>query len=222
MQQSNFNNYRMLRIDEAPQIDVHVIKSNEHPGGIGETGATGRSSRLAQRDLCRNRRAAPPSPHRPRRTRSQKGLSVMRTRAASVIIAAAILVALGVYAWHVFFPGPMAFAGGSTVALADYHEANPTGVPAGLAKAGIVERGEYLTKAADCMVCHTAPGGAAFAGGLAFPLPFGTLYRPISPPTGTLASATTAIRTSSTRCSAASARTARGFIPLCHTHHTPS
>ena len=100
----------------------------------------------------------------------------MRTRAASVIIAAAILVALGVYAWHVFFPGPMAFAGGSTVALADYHEANPTGVPAGLAKAGIVERGEYLTKAADCMVCHTAPGGAAFAGGLAFPLPFGTLY----------------------------------------------
>ena len=100
----------------------------------------------------------------------------MRTRAASVIIAAAILVALGVYAWHVFFPGPMAFAGGSTVALADYHEANPTGVPAGLAKAGIVERGEYLTKAADCMVCHTAPDGAAFAGGLAFPLPFGMLY----------------------------------------------
>ena len=72
--------------------------------------------------------------------------------------------------------GPLAFAGGSTVALADYHEANPTGVPAGLAKADIVKRGEYLAKAADCMVCHTAPGGAAYAGGLAFPLPFGTLY----------------------------------------------
>jgi isoquinoline 1-oxidoreductase subunit beta len=40
VQQSNFNDYRMLRIDEAPQIDVHVIKSAEHPGGIGETGAT--------------------------------------------------------------------------------------------------------------------------------------------------------------------------------------
>ena len=26
------------------------------------------------------------------------------------------------------------------------------------------------------MVCHTAPGGKHFAGGLAFPLPFGTLY----------------------------------------------
>jgi isoquinoline 1-oxidoreductase beta subunit len=40
VQQSNFNNYRMLRIDEVPQIDVHVIKSGEAPGGIGETGAT--------------------------------------------------------------------------------------------------------------------------------------------------------------------------------------
>ena len=40
VQQSNFNDYRMLRIDETPPIDVHVIKSGEHPGGIGETGAT--------------------------------------------------------------------------------------------------------------------------------------------------------------------------------------
>src|SRR5260370_19113739 len=40
VQQSNFNNYRMLRIDRGPQIDVHVIKSGEAPGGIGETGVT--------------------------------------------------------------------------------------------------------------------------------------------------------------------------------------
>jgi isoquinoline 1-oxidoreductase subunit beta len=40
VQQSNFNNYRMMRIDEAPPIEVHVIKSSEHPGGIGETGVT--------------------------------------------------------------------------------------------------------------------------------------------------------------------------------------
>jgi isoquinoline 1-oxidoreductase beta subunit len=38
--QSNFNDYRMLRIDQVPKIDVHVIKSGEDPGGIGETGAT--------------------------------------------------------------------------------------------------------------------------------------------------------------------------------------
>jgi isoquinoline 1-oxidoreductase subunit beta len=40
VRQSNFNDYRMLRIDEVPNIDVHVIKSGEDPGGIGETGAT--------------------------------------------------------------------------------------------------------------------------------------------------------------------------------------
>ena len=40
VQQSNFNDYRMLRIDQTPRIDVHVIESGEAPGGIGETGAT--------------------------------------------------------------------------------------------------------------------------------------------------------------------------------------
>ena len=40
VRQSNFNDYRVLRIDEVPNIEVHVIKSSEDPGGIGETGAT--------------------------------------------------------------------------------------------------------------------------------------------------------------------------------------
>jgi isoquinoline 1-oxidoreductase subunit beta len=40
VQQSNFNDYRMLRIDQVPNIEVHVIKSGEEPGGIGETGVT--------------------------------------------------------------------------------------------------------------------------------------------------------------------------------------
>jgi mono/diheme cytochrome c family protein len=97
-------------------------------------------------------------------------------RRAAVLVVAATIIAIGVFAWRTFTRGPLAFAGGSTIALADYHEPNPTGVPAQLAKADIVKRGEYLAKAADCMVCHTAPGGEGYAGGLAFPLPFGTLY----------------------------------------------
>jgi isoquinoline 1-oxidoreductase beta subunit len=40
VQQSNFNDYRMLRINEIPQIEVHLIKSGDAPGGIGETGTT--------------------------------------------------------------------------------------------------------------------------------------------------------------------------------------
>jgi mono/diheme cytochrome c family protein len=92
---------------------------------------------------------------------------------------AILVVAVVVYGiWLVTAPGPMAFAGGRTVALADYHGVDPTGVPAALAQASLVRRGEYLARAADCAQCHTAKGGAAFAGGLAFKLPFGTIYSP--------------------------------------------
>ncbi|SNB79418.1 Cytochrome c, mono- and diheme variants [Arboricoccus pini] len=42
----------------------------------------------------------------------------------------------------------------------------------------LVAKGDYLTKAADCVVCHTAPGGKPFAGGRAFSLPIGTIYSP--------------------------------------------
>lgn len=46
------------------------------------------------------------------------------------------------------------------------------------AQAEQLKRGEYLVKLGDCIACHTAPGGQAFAGGLAFDTPFGTLYSP--------------------------------------------
>ena len=38
VQQGNFNDYRMVRIDETPKIGVHLIRNNEAPGGIGEPG----------------------------------------------------------------------------------------------------------------------------------------------------------------------------------------
>lgn len=48
--------------------------------------------------------------------------------------------------------------------------------PATADAGALVARGQYLTTAADCVACHTAPGGRAFAGGRAFRLPFGTMY----------------------------------------------
>jgi mono/diheme cytochrome c family protein len=42
--------------------------------------------------------------------------------------------------------------------------------------AALIARGEYLARAGDCIACHTNPGGALFAGGLAMPTPFGTIY----------------------------------------------
>lgn len=44
--------------------------------------------------------------------------------------------------------------------------------------ASVVARGEYLARAGDCVACHTARGGQPYAGGLATPTPFGTLYSP--------------------------------------------
>lgn len=46
------------------------------------------------------------------------------------------------------------------------------------ADADLIARGEYLTKAADCVACHTTKDGKPFAGGLAFKTPMGTLYSP--------------------------------------------
>ena len=36
VQQGNFNNYDVLRIDEMPKIDVHIVETENTPGGIGE------------------------------------------------------------------------------------------------------------------------------------------------------------------------------------------
>jgi isoquinoline 1-oxidoreductase beta subunit len=38
IQQSNFNDYRVVRIDEMPVIEVHLVRNGEKPGGIGEPG----------------------------------------------------------------------------------------------------------------------------------------------------------------------------------------
>ncbi len=40
VQQSNFDSYQMLRIDEAPAIEVHIVQSSAPPGGMGEAGTS--------------------------------------------------------------------------------------------------------------------------------------------------------------------------------------
>ena len=67
VEQSNFDDYQMLRIDQAPSIEVHIMPSSEAPGGMGEPGtsavvpavanavfaATGRRLRKMPIDLSR-------------------------------------------------------------------------------------------------------------------------------------------------------------------------
>ena len=38
VEQGNFNDYRIIRIDEMPTIEVHIVPSTDSSGGIGEPG----------------------------------------------------------------------------------------------------------------------------------------------------------------------------------------
>ena len=47
VEQNNFNDYRVLRINETPAIEVHLVKNGEAPGGIGEPGTIGIAPAMA-------------------------------------------------------------------------------------------------------------------------------------------------------------------------------
>ncbi|MGO4285926.1 c-type cytochrome [Bosea sp. TAB14] len=103
----------------------------------------------------------------------------MTWRNAVFGLATGLALAAGAFlAWIVFGPGALDFADGTPVSLASYREVSPVGVPREFVGASLVERGEYLARAADCEACHTKKDGKPFAGGRAFKLPFGTLYTP--------------------------------------------
>jgi len=40
VEQSNFHDYRSIRMNEAPVIEVHIVKSTQKPGGMGEPGTS--------------------------------------------------------------------------------------------------------------------------------------------------------------------------------------
>ena len=92
----------------------------------------------------------------------QPAVSVGKTL-LHVIVAALVVAAIvaGIIAWQQ--PGML--------------PSNPAAV-ATSATTQVINTGEYLARAGDCVACHTAPGGKEFAGGRAMPTPFGALYVP--------------------------------------------
>ncbi len=86
----------------------------------------------------------------------------MRKR-TSIVLVLAILGALVAAALYFLRPG----------ALPDTGRHAPVS-----ATTQIINRGEYLARAGDCVACHTVPNGPMFAGGRAMATPFGNLYVP--------------------------------------------
>ncbi|WNL44189.1 cytochrome c [Dyella sp. BiH032] len=91
-------------------------------------------------------------------------MKLVRAILALVAIVIVGFVAFAIYAWLTVRDGketqaPQPAAAGAPASLTDP-----------------VARGEYLTRAADCAACHTVPGGKPFTGGVAFKMPFGTIY----------------------------------------------
>ena len=96
----------------------------------------------------------------------QSGTGDQMSRRGMFSILVVVMLAILAAGWFVLRSGdPTAFAKGKRIELADFKGPDPTGAPAEFANADLVARGEYLTRAADCAACHTAPGGKPFAGG---------------------------------------------------------
>ncbi len=87
----------------------------------------------------------------------------MRRSAQVSIVVIAVGVIAAVVAWFLLRPGFLP---------------QVRGAPAANATTQVIDRGEYLARAGDCVACHTEPGGKEFAGGRAMPTPFGNLYVP--------------------------------------------
>jgi isoquinoline 1-oxidoreductase beta subunit len=68
IEQSNFHDYRMTRLTDAPVIDVHIVSSAEPPGGIGEASVPLVAPAMANAVFAAaglRQRRLPLQPHRP-------------------------------------------------------------------------------------------------------------------------------------------------------------
>jgi mono/diheme cytochrome c family protein len=94
--------------------------------------------------------------------------------AMRIFLAAVVLAAAAIGAVFVLRPGALP-ASTSPRALST---TAASAAAAATAATRVITRGEYLARAGDCVACHTAANGKAFAGGRPMPTPFGALYVP--------------------------------------------
>jgi len=70
VEQSNFHDVRVVRINETPAIEVHLVRSAEAPGGIGEPGTAVTAPAIANAVFAATGKRIRKLPLKPDRLRS--------------------------------------------------------------------------------------------------------------------------------------------------------
>jgi nicotinate dehydrogenase subunit B len=181
---AEWGGYPILTLPEVPEIDVVMVpRPDQPPLGVGESASAPSAAAIANAifDATGVRLREPPfTPEKVRAALATAGLLTPPDPSPEVQPPS-------------YAPGPRrrrAWAPAATIAscliglagligaLVPFRAAIPPADPADLSlyTAETIERGRLLAAVGDCAVCHTAPGGARNAGGLALETPFGVVY----------------------------------------------
>ena len=175
--------YPIISFQEVPEIDVLMMHRPDQPAlGAGESASVPGAAAIANAifdatgvrfrsapftaDVIRAGLGAPPD--RPQ----------VRPALPRPALPRPALPRSGRRRWFGRLAGLGAAIGVAAVGLLGLHPVMPRTTPPGpdVFSAALIEKGRLLAAVGDCAVCHTVPGGPAYAGGHALSTPFGTVY----------------------------------------------
>ncbi len=179
---TEWGGYPILTAPEVPEIDVVMVpRPDQPPLGVGESASAPSAAAIANAifDATGVRLREPPfTPEKVRAGLAAAGLLTPPAPAPPPQLAAP--AAPRRWTWPSAATVASAFVGlaGMVGALTLLR---PEIAPIGRADLSLytpetIARGRLLAAVGDCAVCHTAPGGARNAGGLALETPFGRVY----------------------------------------------
>ena len=187
VEQSNFNDYRMMRMNETPTFDVHHHSQQREPRGHRRDRDGFRRAGARQCDLRGHGQApAALSLRSARAGRAGCRAACARSRRIGALAGAELSARCPLTVRPANAPLGFTRSGRArrrrdrrrrVLLLAGVAPRRRSSAIAALpAGAETIKRGEYLARAADCAACHTLASGKPYAGGLPFHLPMGTIY----------------------------------------------
>ncbi len=181
---TEWGGYPILTHPEVPEIDVVMVpRPDQPPLGVGESASVPSAAAIANAifDATGVRLREPPfTPEKVRAGLAAAGLLTPPAPAPALPPQLATPAIRRRWTWPSAAMVAGAFVGlaGMVGAVTLFRPAIASVGPADLSlyTSETIERGWLLAAAGDCAVCHTAPGGARNAGGLALETPFGRVY----------------------------------------------